>query len=79
MLKIEEGREHYIGSAGTLEAARDQIFALFEFWPAEYAILDLETGQWTSFPGHELKDRADSGKGSLPVGPELLLKQHVAA
>jgi hypothetical protein len=60
-LKIDEGMEHYIGIAPTLEAARVQIFALSEWWPAEYAILDLDTGHRTSFPKPQLQNPAGCG------------------
>ena len=50
LFKINEGGKHYLGTAARLEEARARVFALAEFWPAEYAILDSESQEWSSFP-----------------------------
>jgi hypothetical protein len=52
IFKINEGGEHYIGKAATLKEATAQILALAEYWPAEYAIFDIEKGIWSSFPAY---------------------------
>ena len=50
MFKIDEGGEHYLGTTARMEEAQARVFALAEFWPAEYAILDSETQEWSSYP-----------------------------
>lgn len=52
VFKLNEGGEHYIGEVATLKEATGQILSLAEFWPAEYAIFDIEKGIWSSFPAY---------------------------
>lgn len=52
VFKLNEGGEHYIGEVATLKEATAQILSLAEFWPAEYAIFDIEKGIWSSFPAY---------------------------
>lgn len=74
LFKINEGGEHYIGKVATLKEATSQILSLAEFWPAEYAILDIETGIWSSFPAYRVSE-APSPKLVTPnEGEEQLLK-----
>lgn len=58
IFKVNEGGTWYMGTAATLNGAREQIFAFAEFWPAEYAILDQRTGNWCSFPARREGDQA---------------------
>lgn len=72
VFKRNEGGEHYVGKVATLNEARAKILALSEYWPAEYAILDSETGIWSSFPDHRVGDNSGarpvaSTRGGLPV------------
>lgn len=65
MFKVNEGGKWHFGTAATLEEARETITSLAECWPAEYAILDRATGEWTSFPAHPEKDVVGFANGSL--------------
>lgn len=74
VFKINEGGEHYVGKVATLKEATAQILALAEYWPAEYAILDIEKGIWSSFPAYRVGEESDSSPVSPTEGEEQLLK-----
>ena len=52
VFKINEGGEHYVKQVATTEEAEAQIRSFAEFWPAEYAVLNLETGRWSRVRVH---------------------------
>lgn len=66
MYKVNEGGKWHIGTAATLEAAKARITAFAAFWPAEYTILDQETGQWSSFSAYRGEDRGNFRGGAPP-------------
>jgi len=74
VFKINEGGEHYIGKVTTLKEATAQILALAEYWPAEYAILDIEKGVWSSFPAYRGGEECGSREVSPTEGEAQLLK-----
>lgn len=59
MFKVNEGGKWYIGTATSLEEGTETITSFAECWPAEYAILDRETGEWSTFPAHREEDVAN--------------------
>lgn len=67
MYKIDEGGQHYLGTEAGLEEARARVFALAEFWPAEYAILDSESNEWSSYPALRGADWPEVRDGGLQV------------
>ena len=71
MFRIDQGHEWSIGTAAALEDAREKVFALAEFWPAEYAILDKESGNWSRFPANRWEEQADLPDEAWPelIGP----------
>lgn len=79
MFKIDEGGQHYLGTAARLEEARDRVFALAEFWPAEYAILDSESHEWSSFPALRGADWPEVRDGGVVLGKTQRVKRAAAA
>ena len=78
MFKIDEGGEHYLGTAASLEEARARVFALAEFWPAEYAILDSESQEWSSFPALRCADWREIGDSGAVQGKKRRMKRAAA-
>lgn len=74
VFKIDEGGEHYIAKVATLKEATAQILALAEYWPAEYAILDIEKGIWSSFPAYRAGEESAFKLVSPTEGQARLLK-----
>jgi len=50
IFKQNEGGKWHVGTAETEEGAKSRIADFCKFWPAEYAILDQQTGAWSTFP-----------------------------
>lgn len=66
MFKVDEGGRSHIRAATTLEAAKARIAAFAEFWPAEYTVLDQETGKWNSYSGYQGEDRGNYRRSVRP-------------
>lgn len=64
MFKVDDVGRWHIGSAETAQEAEARISAFAKFWPAEYAVLDQETGAWTSFQAYQQGTRIDFRKDS---------------
>lgn len=77
IFKVDEGGRWHVGMAATLEAAKARITAFAEFWPAEYTILDQETGEWSSFSAYRGEDRGNFRGGASPKFRDLR-KPHTA-